>query len=279
MKKNSTKYDLKILKIIQSLNIENSEIWISEAFFGFSQIKEFCDNIKDDGNLLEVGSGSGILLSMLSEKYKNLNIEGIEPFGNGFHSLKKIYSKLSKKNIEIMNIGFEEFKPSKKYDLIFCINVFEHLEDWRNFLKISHSWLRKDGKLVILAPNNGFPFESHFKIPIIINKKLTYLIFKKFINKFEKNNKCRGLWKSLNFVKKSEIIFEYKRLFLKKYELYDQLSIMQKMIIRFTEDEQFRRRQKILGFISIFLKNIGLFRLIFLFPNFLPYMKLIFTKK
>ena len=37
--------------------------------------------------------------------YKNLNIEGIEPFGTGFNSLKKFYSQLSKENI-ILRIFF-----------------------------------------------------------------------------------------------------------------------------------------------------------------------------
>ena len=62
--------------------------------------------------------------------------------------------------------------------------------------------LTPSGKLIILCPNYGFPFESHFSIPIIFNKKLTALIFKKRIEIFEKINACEGLWDSLNFVKK-----------------------------------------------------------------------------
>ena len=68
-----------------------------------------------------------------------------------------------------------------KYDLIYCVNVFEHLNDWRKFLLVATEWLSKDGKIVILCPNYGFPYESHFRIPIFMNKAFTYKIFNSFI--------------------------------------------------------------------------------------------------
>ncbi len=279
LKKTVTNKNLKILKKVKSLKIENSDIWINEALFGFSQIKDYCDNLKSEGNLLEIGSGSGVLLSMLKEKYKNLKIEGIEPFGDGFSSLREIYTKLPNKNIKVFNKSFEEFRPKKKYDIVFCINVFEHLKDWKEFLKKVHSYLKKDGKLIILAPNYDFPFESHFKIPIIINKKITFFVFQKYINRFEKINNCVGLWESLNFVKKSQIYFECKKLVNQPYVLDDKLSIIEIMIKRFIEDDKLRKRQLVLGTFAVYLKKFGLLKLLKLFPRFIPYMKLILIKK
>ena len=67
----------------------------------------------------------------------------------------------------------------KKYDIIYSVNVFEHLSNWKLYLKKTNEWLNPEGLNIILCPNYSFPYESHFKIPIIINKKLTYSIFKK----------------------------------------------------------------------------------------------------
>ena len=42
-------------------------------------------------------------------------------------------------------------------------------------------------------------YEPHFVIPLIINKSITFRIFKNKINNHEKNTNEIGLWKGLNF--------------------------------------------------------------------------------
>ena len=45
--------------------------------------------------------------------------------------------------------------------------------DWRDFLSFANNSLAENGRLIILCPNYGFPYESHFHLPIIVNKSLT----------------------------------------------------------------------------------------------------------
>ena len=117
------------LKKLRSLKIKNSDIWINEALFGFYHIIEYCKKLEGNNKVLEIGSGSGILLNLLSENFKDINFEGIEPFGEGFSSLNYLNSLSRENGVSIKNIGYEELSPDNKYDLIFCINVFEHLND------------------------------------------------------------------------------------------------------------------------------------------------------
>ena len=265
---------------IRSLNIRDSEIWINEALFGFNHIKEFCKNLDTNNSVLEIGSGSGILLNLLSENFDDINFEGIEPFGEGFSSLTSLNSLSRENGVSIKNIGYEDLSTNYKYDLIFCINVFEHLNNWRNFLKKMSSLLKKNGKLIVLCPNYGFPYESHFRIPVLLNKKITYCFFKKFIRRFENKNDCRGLWESLNFVKKRDVIDYLKdSIYGKNLEMKDNLLILDFMVNRITSDREFRKRQRIIGTIAIALKGIGILNILKLFPNFIPYMKLEFSKK
>ena len=265
---------------IRSLNIRDSEIWINEALFGFNHIKEFCKNLDTNNSVLEIGSGSGILLNLLSENFDDINFEGIEPFGEGFSSLTSLNSLSRENGVSIKNIGYEDLSTNYKYDLIFCINVFEHLNNWRNFLKKMSSLLKKNGKLIVLCPNYGFPYESHFRIPVLLNKKITYYFFKKFIRRFENKNDCRGLWESLNFVKKRDVIDYLKdSIYCKNLEMKDNLSILDFMVNRITSDREFRKRQRIIGTIAIALKGIGILNIFKLFPNFMPYMKLEFSRK
>ena len=264
-----------ILKKLRSLKIESSDTWINEALFGYNQIQNYLNQLKPNDDVIEIGCGSGILLSLIKENYKNINIQGIEPFGYGFDNLRDLNKLIQSNGTEIHNISFEELDTTKKFDLIFSINVFEHLNDWKKFLIKAKYLLKKDGKLIILCPNYGFPYESHFGIPIIINKKLTYLIFKNYIKNFEIKKSNIGLWKSLNFVKKREV-----RSFLKTnnycgdFKMIDHKNIINNMITRSLNDGKFRERQKFISFIAIFLRKTGIIKLLILFPDFLPYMKL-----
>ena len=268
------------IKKLRSLKIKNSDIWINEALFGLHHIKEFCKKLKGNDNVLEIGSGSGILLNLLSENFKDINFQGIEPFGEGFSSLNYLNSLSIENGISIKNIGYEELSSDNKYDLIFCINVFEHLNDWRNFLEKMSFLLNEKGKIIVLCPNYGFPYESHFRIPVIFNKKITFCIFKKLIRMFEKKNDCLGLWDSLNFVKKREVINHLKDSnYSKNLKIIDNLSILDFMVNRIINDLEFRKRQKSIGSIAIALKRLGLLNIFKLFPNFIPYMKLEFSRK
>lgn len=267
----------KILDDIRSLEIKDSSVWINEAIFGYKNISKYCNNLKPGNKILEIGCGSGILLSLLVENFNSLNFEGIEPFNDGFSSLEKFNTIIKDSGISIVNKSYEEFKTSSKYNLIFCVNVFEHLEDWKDFLITVKNLLEKNGKLIILCPNYGFPYESHFRIPIIFNKLITQYIFQSYISKFEKLNNFEGLWKSLNFVKKKDIInFLNINYSLKNLKIKDDLCIIDFMILRILKDKEFRKRQRFIGIFALILYKLGIIKFLKLFPNLIPYMKLEF---
>ena len=268
------------LRKVFSLNIKNNDTWVNEALFGFNHIKEFCNKLKKNDNVLEIGCGSGILLNLLAENFKEINFEGIEPFGDGFSSLTHLNSISKENGVSIKNIGYEELSSRYKYDLIFSINVFEHLYDWRNFLEKMSYFLRKGGEIIVLCPNYGFPYESHFQIPIVFNKEITYFIFYQHIRNYEKNNNCIGLWKSLNFVKKREVInhIKYSNK-IKNLKIIDNLSILDFMLDRINYDLEFKKRQRILCTIGTVFKVLGIVKIFKLFPNYIPYMKLRFLRK
>ena len=265
----------KTLDNIKSLEIKDSSNWINEAIFGYKNIYDYCENLKPESKVLEIGCGSGILLSLLVENFKNLHFEGIEPFNDGFSSLETFNTIIKDSGISIINKSIEEFNTLTKYDLIFCVNVFEHLEDWKYFLTKVKTLLEKNGNLIILCPNYGFPYESHFRIPIIFNKIKTQYIFQGYIRKFEKLNNFEGLWKSLNFIKKKDIKnFLKKDNSLNKLKVYDDLSIIDFMILRILNDKEFRKRQIFVGIFALILYKLGLIKILKLFPNLIPYMKL-----
>lgn len=268
-----------LIEQIKALKLSGAETWISEAEFGFRFISDEVKMLEPGSDVLEVGCGSGLLLAQLSESFSYIECEGIEPFSDGFSALKELNSLVQRKGVNIHNLKYEEFESKKKFDLIYCINVFEHLNDWRDMLKWASSLLKNCGRIVVLCPNYSFPYESHVRIPIIINKKITHKVFRKTIQAFEANNGIVGLWDSLNFVKKREVkAFTKNNYPALNLKLDDDVSIIDYMIDRTLHDDEFKKRQAVIGTIALLLKKSGCLSLLKCLPNFLPYMKLNFSK-
>ena len=115
--------------------------------------KDSGDDQKNKLEVLEVGCGIGVLLASLKEKFPNLTVEGIEPYKSGFERLKNA-KNIIPKNININYLKFENFQPKKKYDIIYSVNVFEHLLNWELYLKKTKQWLNPGGINIILCPKS-----------------------------------------------------------------------------------------------------------------------------
>jgi SAM-dependent methyltransferase len=104
--------------------------------------------LKKDDNILEIGSGNGVLLKFLSKKYKKKNLLGIEPS-------KKIYDFFKKnKYFKIRNIFLNKLSDKKKFNFIIMDNVFEHFEYPSKCLKKISKILQTNGLIYIAIPNS-----------------------------------------------------------------------------------------------------------------------------
>ena len=250
---------------------------LADVVFGFSEVSDFLKK-RNVSSVLEIGSGTGILLNELKENFPDIQFLGIDPNVSGFHNLKTIISKLNEDgyNIKVESTGVEKYSSDKKFDLIFSINVFEHVEDQIQYLLKTHELLNKNGLNVILCPNYDFPYEPHFVIPIIINKKITKFIFNSKIKNFEKKENEHGLWDGLSFLGRKKI---EKILKNHNYTYFLDDTIKARMLNRLNSDRAFKKRQGIAGTLAKILRFLMIDKLIF---NILrvpfPYMKLIIKK-
>lgn len=249
---------------------------MNEANYGLRYIQEYVEGLRPNASVLEIGSGPSVLLSHLSSTFKSCSFTGVEPIGPGFESFRASLNHLKDNfSFKLFEGGYEDFRKActEKFDLIFLVNVFEHLPDWRNFLEFVKVSLNDGGKCVILCPNYSFPYESHFGIPIVINKSVTYVVFGGFIDNFETNNSASGLWSSPNFVKLRDVKRVSERL---GFGVKINNKIINDLIDRLSYDEEFFKRQRAIGRIAKPLKALGVLKLFELYPLvlFQPYMYL-----
>ena len=217
------------IKILKKIPHEISESYLTGYFNSFiNSYYEVKGLIHPSDNILDVGCGPGLLVKYLSEK--GYRIEGVENYLYNPHS-KMINEAINGKD-RVRDCDIIDFKSDKKFDVIFLHNVIEHLEDWKKSMEPLNNALNDNGKIILLLPNYDFPVECHLMLPIIINKEITYKIFKNKIDSFEKKHERYGIWESLNFVKPRQIKSYYlKKGFTVKYEKKYFPSLLNRLIM------------------------------------------------
>lgn len=250
-----------------------------EAAFGFSEVEGIiAAQAKPGLRCLEIGSGPALLLGRLKARFPDGHFEGLEPASAGFGKTDAPLAAIAARaGLTVHRCGYEDFTPSQKYDVIFSINVFEHVASWREYLTRTHGWLAPGGVQVILCPNYAFPWEPHVRIPIAFTKPLTYRLFRNTIESFETNADYRGLWASLNFVKKCQVLAFARKAGLK---VTSDESVMDRMFRRLFTDPHFAGRQKALAGIAKLFYRLGLTKVLE-WPGvrlFAPFMALRMTK-
>ena len=259
-------------------NVDKCDFVLTDVLFAFNELFPL---IKNDniGRVLEVGSGTSILLNELSEIVPEKTFFGVDPHERGFDNYGPISKKMTlSKNMKLFHGDFNEFNQEKDFDLIYSFNVFEHLKNQNKYIDTMNNLLSLNGKSLIFCPNYDFPYEPHFVIPIIYNKELTYKIFKKKIDKHEHATGEIGLWDGLNLCSKKKI---KKYLTKYNYQFKFDNKIKDRLFKRIDDDQSkyFKKRQLIVTKITKFAKFFYLDKFVFDFLKIpFPYMKIIINK-
>lgn len=113
----------------------------------YLKISKFFQSLNLKGNLLDVGTGTG--LGLLEFRKKNFYPEGIEPDISRSRVGKK-------KNLKISELNIERFSSKKKYDVVTFVHSLEHLHNFKSALKKAIDMLKFDGYIYIEVPNLHF---------------------------------------------------------------------------------------------------------------------------
>lgn len=113
----------------------------------FEKRVKILQKFKDSGSALEVGSSTGLLLSLL--KREGWRVQGIEP------SKTAVQTALLR-GVPTLNTTFEEAKISPvNFDAVIFNHVLEHIPDPLATLAKARRILKKDGLVLIDVPNFG----------------------------------------------------------------------------------------------------------------------------
>ena len=116
----------------------------SECYKRVMFIKEY-SNVID--SVLDVGCGGGILLYFIKQCFPEAELTGIEP--------NKEFAEMVEKNlgIDVVNDVYKAGLISKRFDLILCTDVIEHVSDIYSFWNTIEHNIKVNGLLFIEVPS------------------------------------------------------------------------------------------------------------------------------
>jgi 2-polyprenyl-3-methyl-5-hydroxy-6-metoxy-1,4-benzoquinol methylase len=105
--------------------------------------------LNSSGKLLDLGAGAGKFLK--SAQAAGFEVTGVEPIAGACKAAKQKYG------IDLINSTLEAYLKSnrQRYDVITLLNVFEHLADPLEVLRLVYEHLNRDGLCVVVVPNTN----------------------------------------------------------------------------------------------------------------------------
>jgi len=159
--------------------------------------------------ILDFGSGSGLVSYGISKVLRG-EITGIDTDDEMIHISKGWLKKSKVSNINFINADIRKF--DRKFDLIVCTDVLEHVPNRKEYLHILQDSLNPNGLLYIKTTNRlcayNFMIDNHFMVPFVAvleknlrNKIISYLLSKKIDGVFDYSFKweLEGLFHDAGF--------------------------------------------------------------------------------
>jgi SAM-dependent methyltransferase len=179
-------------------------------------------------DVLDVGSGSGLGLKKLSHLYKS-------GMGIDYNSNAVEYANSQNvPNTEYIQGDVRNFDLGKKFDLIYSMDVIEHLDNVDGYLQSIRRHMKTDGYFICATPNIKFTKHTNpnhvfeYTVDEFKNKMNEYYTIEEYYGQ-EKNDKSgllRFFWSIDIFQLRKKIPASWGVLFrrLMGIPLYDELS-------------------------------------------------------
>ena len=101
-------------------------------------------------SILDAGSGEGASLTIVqARRFNESQFVAVDLYQKG-PSKQHLPIPL---NITFVKKDLFKYVGTNQYDVIVCLDVLEHIDNYRKILSLFYEWLKRDGKLVVHVPS------------------------------------------------------------------------------------------------------------------------------
>ena len=114
-------------------------------------LKLTCENadLENGQQILELGCGWGSLSFWMAKNFPKSKITSISNSNSQREYIMRTAKERKLKNLNVITADVNSFETDTTYDRVVSVEMFEHVRNHRGLFKRIHSWLKKDGKLLL----------------------------------------------------------------------------------------------------------------------------------
>ena len=184
-------------------------IYINEAIHFFSLLQGDLGKLPSGSVVKEIGSGIGLLSLLVADQ--GFKVVSFEPATAGFTLMHKFRSVIRaswtgrKNSVDWIPSEYKSDQISPTQPVyVFAVNVIEHVITWKALLVKLVTSECKGSRIRLIFPNYLYPYEPHFNIPTVFNKKLTKVLFARKIGESNLNDP-QDFWDNLSWPTGSQL--------------------------------------------------------------------------
>lgn len=114
---------------------------------------------QETGKILDIGCGFGVLVAMAAKRGKNIN--GLDTSAHMIAGSQEYLQSINlDPNLVSLQTAEELVEQNAQFEVIIMIDVLEHIEDPRGFLKIVEQLLTPNGRLILSVPAHAEFYDS-----------------------------------------------------------------------------------------------------------------------
>ena len=122
--------------------------------------------IADSSQVLEVGSGDGIFAFFVAGQYPRAEVTGLELNQTEATVCQKVAAQEHRHNLHFEAGILGEMQWQSRFDLIYCLDVLEHITEDVAVLREMHDALKSGGHLLIHVPSRTYQRVSGEKVTV-----------------------------------------------------------------------------------------------------------------
>ena len=152
--------------------------YIGEAVFFHGVLADDISQLGRGANIVEIGSGIGLLARLVAAA--GHQVITFEPGTAGFDTLGPVRDLIRRVWTTPIEPPVEHCRPfdpllldGTPIDLVFGVNVIEHVTDPGQMLLDATGLLGPSGRARFICPNYAFPYEPHFGFATLWSKSIT----------------------------------------------------------------------------------------------------------
>lgn len=108
-------------------------------------------------NILDAGCGSAELIKKILNKTENVKVSGFDVSQKVIELNKEKYNEA---DFFCLNLNEDNQKVDKKFDMVICCEVIEHLRNWEKAINTLSKFVSNDG-YIIITTQAGKIYEHH----------------------------------------------------------------------------------------------------------------------